>query len=709
MFNAPNITKPGCPRKCGNLTVPYPFGVGLGAGCSKSVFYDVFCMTSYDPPKAFLALALDDQKNPMEILHISETQLRLKNQISYSCFNSTDQISPLFSDYTDFSLATPRAPYSVSGTANKLFVVGCRDKPRFSGSFNAGAAFTIYDDGVASCRTNCSFGATNVVPGECNGIGCCQAAFPKGLRSFSVYQLSSNHTTTVSYNPCGYSLVADQKSFKFRGVADLNDPNFINRTIYEAPLVLDWVIPNNTCAISKLDHDNYACKENTTCVDAIDSGIGGYHCRCLPGYEGHPYLSPGCSDINECGDKDSSPCSMICTNTPGNYTCSCPSGYTGDGYKHGTACIRQFPALKVALGVSLGSISLLITISWIFLTSRKRRNTRIKERFFQQNGGLLLKQIISHNKQDNMDQIKVFTIQELKVATKNFKDERIVGKGGYGTVYKGILNNNQIVAVKRSKFVDETQIEQFINELILLARVRHPNVVRLVGCCLEVEVPLLVYEFISNGTLYDHIHNKNGGSWYSWNNCLRIAMDSANALAYIHSIPIIHRDIKSSNILLDDCYMAKVSDFGASRLIPINDTHLSTVVQGTLGYLDPEYFFSSQLTEKSDVYSFGVVLAELVTRSKPLLPERQTEENNQNLASFFVKSMQHDNLFQILDSQLILEASQEQLMAFAKLVERCLSTKGEDRPRMKEVARNLGELWMKTQDFSAVTTVMQVP
>lgn len=324
----------------------------------------------------------------------------------------------------------------------------------------------------------------------------------------------------------------------------------------------------------------------------------------------------------------------------------------------------------------------------------------MKEMFFQRNGGSLLKQLINPSKQDNMEQIKVYTIDELKVATMNFKDERIVGRGGYGTVYKGFLANNEIVAVKRSKFVDEDQIEQFINELILLGRIRHPNVVRLLGCCLEVEVPLLVYEFISNGTLYDQIHNRNGASWYSWSNCLRISMDSANALAHIHTVPIFHRDIKSQNILLDDSYTAKISDFGASRLIPLHETHLSTVVQGTLGYLDPEYFFSSQLTEKSDVYSFGVVLAELLTRTKPILPERLTEEHNQNLATYFVKSMQQDNIIKILDSQLVAEATKEQLTSIAKLVVRCLSLQGNDRPTMKEVAMDLEKLWEQTTYLS---------
>uniref|UniRef100_A0A803NAK7 Uncharacterized protein n=2 Tax=Chenopodium quinoa TaxID=63459 RepID=A0A803NAK7_CHEQI len=697
MFSAPNITKPGCPRKCGNLTVPYPFGVGLGAGCSKGIWYDIFCMTSFDPPKAFLPGSNDDDQNAMEILDISETQIRLKNQISYVCFNSTAETSPMSSDYTRFFLKTMRAPYSVSGTANKLFAVGCRDYPRFTGSIDTGL-FTLTDDGTASCRTNCSSGGKNVVAGECNGIGCCQANIPKGMRSYTVNHdsFNNNHSTITSYNPCGYSFVADQESFKFRGIKDLNDPNFLNRTMYDAPLVLDWVVSNTTCANAKRDLHSYECKENTICVDAADTGIVGYRCSCLPGYQGHPYLSPGCTDINECEDLDSSPCSMKCKNTPGSYTCSCPSGYTGDGRRNGTSCNLEFPALKVGLGVGLGSLSLLVTLSWAFLASRKRNLAKMKETFFQRNGGSLLKQLISPNKQDDVEQVKVFTIDELKVATKNFKEERIVGRGGYGTVYKGFLPNNQVVAVKRSKFVDEDQIEQFINELILLARIRHPNVVRLIGCCLEVEVPLLVYEFISNGTLYDHIHNKDGTTWYSWSNCLRVAMDSASALAHIHTIPIFHRDIKSANILLDDSYTAKISDFGASRLIPLHKTHLSTVVQGTLGYLDPEYFFSSQLTEKSDVYSFGVVLCELLTRTKPLLTERQSEAQNQNLATYFVKSMQQDNLFNILDPQLVMEATKEQLITIAKLVQRCLNVQGDDRPTMKEVTKELGDLWRQT-------------
>lgn len=277
------------------------------------------------------------------------------------------------------------------------------------------------------------------------------------------------------------------------------------------------------------------------------------------------------------------------------------------------------------------------------------------------------------------------------MATNNYNESRILGQGGNGTVYKGIFSNDKtetVIAVKKSKIVDETQIEQFINEVVILTQINHIHVVRLLGCCLETEVPLLVYEFISNGTLHQHLHNKPLGaacSKISWQNRLRIAIETAEALAYLHSATstrIIHRDVKSANILLDDNYSAKVADFGASRLIPLNQTQISTLVQGTLGYLDPEYFQTSQLTGKSDVYSFGVILVELLTGERPLSFERS--EERRNLATHFILTMRDDALLQIIEERLVDEGNKEQLFAVAELALTCLHLKGEQRPTMRE-------------------------
>jgi serine/threonine protein kinase len=314
---------------------------------------------------------------------------------------------------------------------------------------------------------------------------------------------------------------------------------------------------------------------------------------------------------------------------------------------------------------------------------------RQKNIFFKRNGGLLLQQQLSSH-EANVENTKLFNSKDLEKATDHFNVNRILGQGGQGTVYKGMLADGRIVAVKKSKVVDEGKLKEFINEVVILSQINHRNVVKLIGCCLETEVPLLVYEYVPNGTLSQYVNGQNEEFPLTWDMRLRIAAEVAGALFYLHSvasIPIYHRDIKSTNILLDDKYRAKVADFGTSRSITIDQTHLTTLVHGTFGYLDPEYFQSSQFTEKSDVYSFGVVLAELLTGEKAISSTRTQE--SKSLATYFIQSVEENNLFDIIDSQVLKEDKKEEIIAVANLAKRCLDLNGKKRPTMREVAIEL--------------------
>ncbi|KAL7095291.1 hypothetical protein ACP275_10G014400 [Erythranthe tilingii] len=681
ILKAPTISKPNCASKCGNLTVPYPFGIGVGSGCGISQLFELNCTAG----RAY--------NGDIRIFEISDSQMRISNVMSRRCY-----------DRTGAAVLTNSASSNIIGTPfsyselNRFTVVGCDDFALVTGS--GGVNFT------SGCVSFCSR-AEDVIGGYCSGIGCCQTSLPKGLKYY-LTDLSSlkNHTAVSSFDPCSYAFLGEQERFVFRGASDLSDPNFMRRVLDTVPIVLDWAIGNLTCAeIDQSSGSDYACKANTVCVDS-DTGLAGYRCSCKNGYEGNPYLDPGCTDIDEC-DPNLNPklndCEKFCTNTPGSFTCSCSPGEYGDGKINGRGCNpynSEFPVVKVSLGIGFGFLALVIGVTWLYFSLNKRKLAKLRNTFFQQNGGLLLKQQISST-EGPMDSTKIFTAEELEKATNNYADERILGRGGYGTVYKGILPDKRIVAVKKSRVMDESQVEQFINEVVILTQVNHRNVVKLLGCCLESEVPLLVYEYVSNGTLFEHIHTRGGGgaaTWLSFQNRLRIAAEASGALSYLHSaanIPVIHRDVKSANILLDEHYTAKISDFGASRLISLDETEVTTLVQGTLGYLDPEYFHTSLLTDKSDVYSFGVVLAELLTGKKPIDMERSQEQRN--LTTYFIMSFKENRLFQVLDPRVVREGSLEQLQAIGDLIKRCLNMNSEDRPTMKEVAMELEGLRKFTQ------------
>ncbi|XP_068649282.1 putative wall-associated receptor kinase-like 16 [Aristolochia californica] len=668
-------TKPGCQSECGGVTIPYPFGTE--EGCYRDEWFALTCNSSFNPPRLFIG------SSNVDISHISYTEVKLRNWIARECYNSSGQVV----NKNSASIEVAEEGPFVFSTSNKFTSVGCDTVAVIEGS--KGLNYT------GGCLSVCSNEET-VTNGSCSGVGCCQTTIPKGLKMYSVGLGSLNdHNQSWSFNPCSYGFIVEEQAYNF-SLRDLTDPDFLDR-IQQTPVVLDWAVGKETCEEGRRNSTSYACGKLTSCSNS-DNGPG-YRCSCIEGYEGNPYLPDGCHDTDECQDPSKNNCDGICHNVAGGFSCSCPKGTHGDGRKDGEGCIpdsKEVPLMKIILGTGFGLLFALVVSYWLYWVWRKRRLMNLREKFFKQNGGLLLQQQLSKHESIH-ETTKIFTAGELERATENFAEIHIIGRGGYGTVYRGILSDQRVVAIKKSELVDESQIEQFINEVAILSQINHRNVVTLLGCCLETEVPLLVYEFIPNGTLFHHIHGEGYECSLSWKNRVRIAAETAGALAYLHSgaaVPIFHRDVKSTNILLDSNYTAKVSDFGASRLVPTDKTQITTLVQGTLGYLDPEYMQTSQLTDKSDVYSFGVVLVELLTGEMSLCFKRSQEERS--LSIYFLSAMKNDRLFQIVEPRALDEGGTVEVLAVAEVAKRCLRLKGEERPTMKEVASLLEGLITKS-------------
>ncbi|KAG1362385.1 putative receptor-like protein kinase [Cocos nucifera] len=273
---------------------------------------------------------------------------------------------------------------------------------------------------------------------------------------------------------------------------------------------------------------------------------------------------------------------------------------------------------------------------------------------------------------------------EIELATNDFDERFVIGTGGFGKVYRGVLSDGTIVAVKRGMQGSKQGYPEFQREIFLLSRIRHRHLVSLIGYCAERSEMILVYEYMEKGPLGKYLYGSNLPC-FSWKQRLQICIGAARGLNYLHagySHNIIHRDIKSTNILLGENYLFKVSDFGLSRLGPSHgESHVTTGVKGTFGYLNPEYFKNLKLTDKSDVYSFGMVLLEVLC-ARPVI-DLALSGQRVNLAEWALQ------LEKIIDPRLVGKINVNSLRKFSETAEKCLAERGVDRPTMAEVLRNL--------------------
>ncbi|GAB2230147.1 hypothetical protein Drorol1_Dr00014404 [Drosera rotundifolia] len=301
--------------------------------------------------------------------------------------------------------------------------------------------------------------------------------------------------------------------------------------------------------------------------------------------------------------------------------------------------------------------------------------------------------------------LKNFTFNELKTATRNFRPDSVVGEGGFGAVFKGWIDERTlapvrpgtglVIAVKRLNQEGLQGHKEWLAEINYLGQLHHPNLVKLIGYCLEDEHRMLVYEFMPRGSLENHLFRR--GSHFqplSWALRLKVALGAAKGLAFLHSneARVIYRDFKTSNILLDLNFEAKLSDFGLARDGPTGDrSHVSTRVLGTYGYAAPEYVATGHLTPKSDIYSFGVVVLEMLSGRRVIDKNRPSGE--QKLVEFAKPFMNNKRkIFRVIDPRLEGQYTLDQALKVSYLALRCLSIEPRLRPNMDEVVKELEKL-----------------
>ncbi|OMO92040.1 hypothetical protein CCACVL1_06929 [Corchorus capsularis] len=701
--------EPGCTKRCGNVDFEFPFGIE--AGCYFNDWFRVTCKKTANGQVPFLN-KIDLELNSFQLF---QGIVRVNHPVPYSNCHERG------SDKNGSSVDLRGSPFYFSSIFNTFVSVGCSSMATISHSHNQ-----TDTDVIGGCLLPSCDRISN------NNIGSCVTGIPPGITSFvaNMTQINSNGTAGSSNNrSCGSAFIMDTQDSLFdqHRMIIIPEPDVASRRTHVLTSLQWATMKVGLCDLNdgSTTSDIFCSSPNARyCWRNLSST---YQCICSND-DSNSFSTDVCLESNKCRGSPTyyRYCHMLCLHAPGNdclNSTSCPEGYEYDNILKRCRPIlsdsTQYHSKKHAKwAIIIGCSTSLVTLVFIlgslniYKVLKRRRNIKLKRKYFKRNGGLLLQQQLFRNEGSNGGNIRFFTSKELKRATDYYNENRILGQGGQGTVYKGMLVDGSIVAIKKSKMVDhkkkklldEKLLEQFVNEVMILSQINHRNVVKLLGCCLETQFPLLVYEFIPNGTLSQLIHEHNEDFPLTWEMRLRIGTEIANALSYLHSaasVPIYHRDIKATNILLDDKYRAKVSDFGTSRSVALEQTHLTTRVQGTFGYLDPEYFRSNQFTDKSDVYSFGVVLVELLTGKKPVHSIQSEDEEARSLLTFFLNAMRENSLLDILDPCVTNDGPEEEIIAVAKLAKRCLNLNGKKRPTMKQVAMEL-ELIRTTNEANYV-------
>lgn len=352
------------------------------------------------------------------------------------------------------------------------------------------------------------------------------------------------------------------------------------------------------------------------------------------------------------------------------------------------------------VGIALGTFAAVSTICVFILIIIMKK--RWKYQLFS------FKRHSLSNSGIKFDDLKEFTFKEMLQSTDCFSESAIIGRGGYGHVFKGILADGTVVAIKRADDGSLQGSKEFFTEIEFLSRLHHKNLVSLVGYCNEESEEILIYEFMENGTLRDHLSKRSKKSLDFFMR-LHIALGSAKGILYLHTEadpPILHRDIKASNILLDSMFIPRVADFGLSRLAPAPDDegiphgHVSTVVRGTPGYIDPDYFLTHKLTDKSDVYSLGVVIMELLTGKPPI-------SNGRNIVREVRFARQRGNVSSIIDQRLDCYPS-ESMEKCVSLALKCCDGETQSRPPMTEVVRELEDICQATPGMDSTPMQLMV-